>query len=123
MLSLSRSGEWELAWCLSLSWLQSTVPHVRDTTLLIQYQDEILDNRPTKKRRIYGYKYCPHCKSCASKSTYYAHSKTQKEILVDDCDSFSDETANCSIHVSSPLNLMAESSSTGEEGIPEIKYT
>ena len=56
-----------------------------------------------------------------SKSTYYAHSKTWKEIPVDDCDSFSDEIANCSSHVSSPPNLMAESSSTGEEGIPANK--
>ena len=85
---------------------------------------QAMDNRPTKKKRIYDYKYCSHCESYVSKSTYYAHSKTQKdlEILVDDCDSFSDETANCSSHVSSPLNLMAESSSTGEEGIPAIKY-
>ena len=71
---------------------------------------QVSDTRTTKKRRIYDYKYCPHCESYVSKSTYYVHTKVQKEIPIDDNDY---ETANCSSHVSS---AEPSSSINDEEG-------
>ena len=73
----------------------------------------VSDTRTTKKRRVYDYKYCPHCESYVSKSTYYVHTKVQKEVPIDDNDCYLNETENCSSHVSS---AEPSSSINDEEG-------